>query len=199
MGVSRIDLLRCGLLPLLPKRADGLIPRPGGGLAPCACPDITADALESVVWQTVTSLIRDPEFLVSEIRQRNEGPSQTGQVLEKRLSHLTMGQNQEEQVRAMVSRMGKGLGTMDFVQKQELLRLLVEKVYYRGTEPEISTIIPLEPKRYQSYPTPQEGARSDDTVLIGLSEGVRSERGIGLRRAESPSDRKAKHYSEGRG
>jgi hypothetical protein len=152
-----------------------------------------------VVWQTVTSLIRDPEFLVSEIRQRNEGSSQTGQVLEKRLAHLTMGQNQEEQVMAMVSRMGKGLGTMDFAQEQELLRLPVEKVYYRGTEPEISTIIPLEQERYQLHPIPREGARSDDTLLIGLSEGVRSERGFGLRRAESPSDRKAKHYSEGRG
>ncbi|MEE9201742.1 MAG: recombinase family protein [Dehalococcoidia bacterium] len=197
------------------QRADNMIPCPEGGIAPCRCPEVRAEAVEPVVWQTIASLVRDPEFLVSELRRRNEGSSQTRQVLEKelgmcmerlgalpgeqhrlvegyrknlypdfmvreemarmqqeqagldkrkvelekRLSLLTMGQNQEEQVRAMVSRIGKGLDTMGFTQQQELLRLLVEKVYYKGTELEISTIIPLEGEKYQLYPAPREGAR----------------------------------------
>ena len=36
-----------------------------------------------------------------------------------------------------------GLNNLDFTGKQELLRLLVEKVFYNGQSIEILTIIPL--------------------------------------------------------
>ena len=104
-----------------------------------------------------------PDFMVREemarMQQEQAGLDKRKVELEKRLSLLTKGQNQEEQVRAMVSRIGKGLDAMGFAQQQDLLRLLVEKVYYRGTELEISTIIPLEGEKYQLYPAPREGAR----------------------------------------
>ncbi len=40
-------------------------------------------------------------------------------------------------------KIGIGLGKLDFAGKQELLRLLVEKVIYNGQSIEIQTIIPL--------------------------------------------------------
>ncbi len=55
--------------------------------------------------------------------------------------------------------MWKNLDALGFNQRQELLRLLVEKVYYRGTELEISTIIPLSGEMCQLHPLPREGAR----------------------------------------
>lgn len=61
------------------KRTDDLIG------APCPCPEVRAEAVEPVVWETVAGLIRDPEFLVSELRKRNEDSSQTRQMLETEL------------------------------------------------------------------------------------------------------------------
>ena len=197
------------------KKDDNLMPAPGGGFAPCPSPEVRAEAVEPVIWKTVAGLIRDPEFLVSELRKRSEDSSQTRQMLEKelklcgerlgefpgeqqrlmegyrkgiypdflmreemtrlqeeqaglkrrqaelerRLSLFTLSESQEEKVRALAARIGKNLDALAFNQRQELLRLLVEKVYYRGTELEISTIIPLSGEMYQLHPLPREGAR----------------------------------------
>jgi len=46
-----------------------------------------------------------------------------------------------------------------FNQRQEVLRLLVEKIYHRETELEISTLIPLSGGMCQLHPLPREGAR----------------------------------------
>ena len=196
------------------KKADNLVPALGGGFAPCPCPEVRAEAVEPVIWESVAGLIRNPEFLVSELRKRSEDSSQTRQMLEeelklcgerlgefpgeqqrlvegyrkglypdflmreemdrlkqeettmkkrreeleRRCSLLTLSQAQEEQARALAARIGKNLDALGFNQRQELLRLLVEKVYYRGEELEISTIIPLSGDMYQLHPLPREGA-----------------------------------------
>ncbi len=59
--------------------------------------------------------------------------------LEKRL----LTDKQENQVRNLVKRVSTGLDSLDFAGRQELLRLLVEKVFYDGQKLEIQTIIPL--------------------------------------------------------
>jgi len=195
------------------KKKGDLVPAPGGGYAPCTGPEVKAGAVESVVWETVTGLVRDPEFLVTELRKRNEGSSETRQMLEKelglcserlgefpgeeqrlvegyrkglypdfmmreemdrlrqeqtslekrrkelesRLSLLALSGAQEAQARALAARIGKNLDELSFNQRQELLRLLVEKVYYRETELEISTIIPLSGEMCQLHPLPRRG------------------------------------------
>jgi len=50
---------------------------------------------------------------------------------------------------------GQGIGLGSLL----VLRLLVERVYYRVTGLEISTIIPLSGDMYQLPPLPREGAR----------------------------------------
>ena len=49
--------------------------------------------------------------------------------MERRLSLLTLRQAQEEQSRSLAARIGKNLDALGFNQRQELLRLLAEKVY----------------------------------------------------------------------
>jgi len=43
----------------------------------------------------------------------------------------------------LAEKISTGLNNLDFAGKQELLRLLVEKVFYDGQSIEILTIIPL--------------------------------------------------------
>jgi site-specific DNA recombinase len=207
------------------KKADNLVPALGGGFAPCLCPEVRAEAVEPVIWESVAGLIRNPEFLVSELRKRSEDSSQTRQMLEKelklcgerlgefpgeqlrlvegyrkglypdfllreemdrlkqeettlekrreelerRLSILTLSQAQEEEARALAARIGKNLDALGFNQRQEVLRLLVEKVYYRGTELEISTIIPLSGDMCQLHPLPRGGCWGRSLTGTGWS------------------------------
>ena len=58
------------------------------------------------------------------------------------------------QIRSLMERIGIGLDSLDFTGKQELLRLLLEKVLYNGQEIEIQTIIP---PREQLHPIHREG------------------------------------------
>ena len=58
--------------------------------------------------------------------------------------------------RSLAEKIGIGLDNLDFNGKQELLRLLVEKVFYNGQSIEIQTIIPL---GEQLYPIPRGGLR----------------------------------------
>ncbi len=44
---------------------------------------------------------------------------------------------------SLTEKISIGLNNLDFTGKQELLRLLVEKVFYNGQSIEILTIIPL--------------------------------------------------------
>ena len=48
------------------------------------------------------------------------------------LARKSMTQNQEAHIKSLVEKIGKGLDTLDFAGKRELLSLLVEKVLYNG-------------------------------------------------------------------
>jgi len=63
--------------------------------------------------------------------------------LDRQLAQRFLTQNQEARIRSLAEKISIGLNNLDFTGKQELLRLLVEKVLYNGQGIEILTIIPL--------------------------------------------------------
>ena len=63
--------------------------------------------------------------------------------LERQLAQRFMTQNQEVHIKSLMEKISMGLDKLDFTGKRELLRLLVEKVFYNGQSIEILTIIPL--------------------------------------------------------
>ena len=63
--------------------------------------------------------------------------------LERQLAQRFLTQSQEAHIKSLAEKISIGLDNLDFTGKQELLRLLVEKVFYDGQGVEILTIIPL--------------------------------------------------------
>ena len=172
---------------------------PDGKPQPCSCPEIKTEAIEPVVWDTISQLINNPDFLIQELHRRNADNSQTKEILERelqlcqarlkvipeeqrrlvegyrkglyadfmmredmeriqkeqgelekrkaelerQLAQRFLTQNQEAHLRSLAEKISIGLDNLDFTGKQELLRLLVEKVFYNGQSIEILTIIPL--------------------------------------------------------
>ena len=194
-AINAIPYYRCyrkGNLDRAPLGPDG---RP----QPCSCPETKTEAIEPVVWNTVCQLIKNPDFLIQELRRRNAGNSETKEIMERELQlcqarlkaipeeqrrlvegyrkglyadfmmredmeliqkeqgelekrkaelerHLAqrfLTQSQEAHIRSLTEKTSIGLHNLDFTGKQELLRLLVEKVLYNGQGIEILTIIPL--------------------------------------------------------
>ncbi len=79
-----------------------------------------------------------------ELIQKEQGELEKRQAeLERQLAQRQLTQSQEAQIRGLTEKIGIGLENLDFAGKQELLRLLVEKVLYNGQSIEILTIIPL--------------------------------------------------------
>ncbi len=167
---------------------------------PCSCPEVKAEAIEPVVWDTICQLIKDPDFLIQELQKHNTDNSQTKEILERelqlcrtrleaipdeqrrlvegyrkglyadfmmrddmeliqkeqgelekrkaelerQLAQRQLTQSQEARIRSLTEKIGAGLDNLDFASKQELLRLLIEKVLYDGQGVEIQTIIPLD-------------------------------------------------------
>ena len=79
-----------------------------------------------------------------ELIQKEQGELEKRKAeLERQLAGKLLTQNNEEQVRSLMEKISIGLDNLDFTGKQELLRLLVEKIFYNGQNVEILTIIPL--------------------------------------------------------
>jgi len=79
-----------------------------------------------------------------ELIQKEQGELEKRKAeLERQLARRVITENQEAQIKSLVDRIGIGLETLDFMGRQELLRLLVEKILYNGQGIEILTIIPL--------------------------------------------------------
>ncbi|MGA3094275.1 MAG: recombinase family protein [Dehalococcoidales bacterium] len=74
--------------------------------------------------------------------------------LEKHLEVKALTENQEEQIRILSQKIKSGLGNLDFTGRQELLRLLIEKVSCDGQTVEIQTVLNLNNKL---NPTHREG------------------------------------------
>ena len=183
-----------------------------GEAQPCSCPEVRAEVVEPVVWDTISHLIRDPEFLIQELHKRNTDNSQTKEILERELQlcqarlkaipeeqrrlvegyrkglyadfmtredmeiiqkeqgelekrkselerQLTQRQlteSQEARIRNFSEKISTGLDTLDFAGRQELMRLLIEKVLFDGQGVEIQTIINLDE---QLHPVHRGGPR----------------------------------------
>ena len=79
-----------------------------------------------------------------ELIQKEQGELEKRKAeLEGQLPQRFLTQNQEAHIRSLAEKISIGLDNLDFTGKQELLRLLVEKVFYDGQRIEILTIIPL--------------------------------------------------------
>ncbi len=79
-----------------------------------------------------------------ELIQKEQGELEKRKAeLERQLAQRFLTQNQEAHIRSLAEKISTGLNNLDFAGKQELLRLLVEKVFYDGQRIEILTIIPL--------------------------------------------------------
>jgi len=81
----------------------------------------------------------DMELIQKEQRELEKRKTE----LEGQLAQRQLTQSQEARIRSLTEKIGIGLDNLDFAGKQELLRLLLEKVLYNGQGVEIQTIIPL--------------------------------------------------------
>jgi len=91
-----------------------------GKLQPCSCPEVKAEVIEPVVWDTISQLIKEPNLLARELNNRIEDKSQTKQFLERelRLCLARLKAIPEEQMR-LVEGYRKGLYT-DFMMREDM-------------------------------------------------------------------------------
>lgn len=61
--------------------------------------------------------------------------------LERQLTQRELTASQEVRIKSLIQQLSAGLDSLDFHGRQEILRLLVEKVVYDGQSIEIQTII----------------------------------------------------------
>ncbi len=164
---------------------------------PCRSPEIKTEAIESVVWEAISRLIKDPASLIRELHRRNDDESETREMLERelqlcqsrlkaipgeqrrlvegyrkglyadfmmredmeliqkeegelearkaqlerQLAHRELTASQEDRIKSLAQQLSAGLNNLDFHGRQEVIRLLVEKVVYDGSNVEIQTII----------------------------------------------------------
>ena len=186
---------------------DRVLLGPDGDPQLCSCPEIRAEVVEPVVWDTICQLIKDPDFLIQELHKRNNDNSQTREILERelqlcqarlkaipdeqkrlvegyrkglyadfmmredmeliqkeqdeiekrkselerQLAQRKLTESQEAKIRSFAKKIGTGLDTLGFAGRQELLRLLVEKVLFDGQVVEIQTIITPDEKLHPMH------------------------------------------------
>jgi len=78
-----------------------------------------------------------------ELIEKEQGELETRKVeLERQLSRRLLTKKHEATIRKMMEKLNTGLSNLDFDGRQQLLRLLTEKVVYDGHNIKIQTIIP---------------------------------------------------------
>jgi site-specific DNA recombinase len=92
----------------------------GGRLKSCSCPEVKAEVVEPVVWDTISQLIKEPDLLTQELDKRIKDKSQTKQYLEKefQLCLARLKAIPEEQNR-LVEGYRKGLYA-DFMMREDM-------------------------------------------------------------------------------
>jgi site-specific DNA recombinase len=75
------------------------------------------------------------------IQKEQEELERRKNELERQLAQRFLSEDNKAQIRRLAGDMRMGLDNLDFAGKQELLRLLVEKIIYDGQNLEIQTII----------------------------------------------------------
>jgi hypothetical protein len=94
---------------------------------PCPCPEVKADTIEPVVWDTIYQLVRDPDFLIRELHKRNTDNSQTKEILERelKLCQARLKAIPDEQKR-LVEGYRKGLYA-DFMMREDMALIQKEQ------------------------------------------------------------------------
>jgi site-specific DNA recombinase len=91
-----------------------------GRLQPCSCPEVKAEVVELVVWDTISQLIKEPDLLAEELSNRINDKSQTKQFLEKELQLcLTRLKAIPEEQKRLVEGYRKGLYA-DFIMREDM-------------------------------------------------------------------------------
>ncbi len=89
-----------------------------------------------------------PDFMMLEetgrIHEEHAAAEERRRSLEIQLARLDQALSYRGKVKDMALRLGQGLDQMDFAQRRELLRLLVDEVVYDDGQVTIKTIIPLD-------------------------------------------------------
>ncbi|MBI3953538.1 MAG: hypothetical protein HY330_03405 [Chloroflexi bacterium] len=94
---------------------------------PCSCRWVNGRALEAVVWDTVTALLRRPELLMQELDKLAQPQSATREALEEELSQVRERLDQlPKEERRLVEGYRKGLYA-DSVMREEMERLRQEQ------------------------------------------------------------------------
>jgi len=107
----------------------------------------------------------NPDFMMREeterLRQEQDATEERRRELQRQLSHLDKALTYQDCIQEFAHRLSQGLDRMDFTQRRELLRLLVDEVVYDDHQVTIKTIIPLgsagPADEVQLYPVPQGG------------------------------------------
>ena len=81
---------------------------------------------------------------MEQIQKERDDLKKRSADLEAQLARRPISEAQEAQIRNMALMVSAGLDSLDFAGRQQLLRLLVEKILYNGQDIEILTIIPFE-------------------------------------------------------
>jgi site-specific DNA recombinase len=90
---------------------------------------------------------------MQQIRKEQAAAEERYQELKHQLAHLDKAINYRGQIEQLAERLNAGLETMNFDERRELLRLLVDEVVYDDGQVTIKTIIPL--GNGQLYPVSQ--------------------------------------------
>jgi len=77
------------------------------------------------------------------VRSEQAAAEERHRELERQLAHLDKALSYRGKVEDLARRLSQGLNYMDFSQRRELLRLLVDEVVYDDGQVTIKTIIPL--------------------------------------------------------
>ena len=79
-----------------------------------------------------------------ELIQKEQGELEKRKTeLERQLAQRQLTESQEARIRSFAKKISSGLDNLDFAGRQELTRLLIEKVLFDGQGVEIQTIIPV--------------------------------------------------------
>ena len=91
-----------------------------GKLQSCSCPEVKAEVVEPVVWDTISQLIKEPDLLARELSNRINDKSQTNQFLEKELQLcLARLKAIPEEQKRLVEGYRKGLYA-DFMMREDM-------------------------------------------------------------------------------
>ena len=83
-----------------------------------------------------------------ELIQKEQGELEKRKTeLERQLAQRQLTESQEARIRSFAKKISSGLDNLDFAGRQELTRLLIEKVLFDGQVVEIQTLLHQSPRR----------------------------------------------------